>query len=73
MNVEQLKEWLNKKKDKKMKKNILSSLACLAIASSLSATQFYVDDKGQVFTTSAPDRAPLEVKENTVLSKAKNL
>lgn len=56
-----------------MKRIVLSSLACLAIASSLSATQFYVDDKGQVFTTSAPDRAPLEVKENSVFSKAKNL
>lgn len=57
-----------------MKKIVLSTIAALAVtATSLSATQFYVDEKGQVFTTSAPDRAPLEVKENTVLSKAKNL
>ncbi|MDD3476414.1 MAG: hypothetical protein PHI38_06065 [Sulfurimonas sp.] len=57
-----------------MKKIVLSTITAVALGvSALSATQFYVDEKGQVFTTSAPDRAPLEVKENTVFSKAKSL
>lgn len=58
-----------------MKKIVLSTIAALAVsATSLSAAQqFYVDDKGQVFTTSAPDRVALENKESSVFSKAMNL
>jgi hypothetical protein len=58
-----------------MKKIVLSAVAALAVGSiSLSASQFYVDDKGQVFTTSAADRVALKSEESTsVFSKAKNL
>ncbi|MBW6489475.1 hypothetical protein [Sulfurimonas sp.] len=58
-----------------MKKIVLSTIAALAVsATSLSAAQqFYVDDKGQVFTTSAPDRVALENKESSVFSKAMKL
>lgn len=58
-----------------MKKIVLSTIAALAVsATSLSASQqFYVDDKGQVFTTSAPDRVALDNKESSVFSKAKDL
>jgi hypothetical protein len=58
-----------------MKKIVLSTIAVLAVsATSLSAAQqFYVDDKGQVFTTSAPDRVALDNKENPVFSKAMKL
>lgn len=58
-----------------MKKIVLSTIAALAVsATSLSASQqFYVDDKGQVFTTSAPDRVALDNKESSVFSKAKGL
>ncbi len=58
-----------------MKKIVLSTIAALAVSTtSLSAAQqFYVDEKGQVFTTSAPDRIAIENKESSVLSKAKSL
>ncbi len=58
-----------------MKKIVLSTIAALAVsATALSAAQqFYVDEKGQVFTTSAPDRIAIENKESPVLSKAKSL
>lgn len=58
-----------------MKKIVLSTIAALAVsATSLSAAQqFYVDEKGQVFTTSAPDRVALDNKESSVFSKAKSL
>ncbi|MDK9692727.1 MAG: hypothetical protein OEL19_00600 [Sulfurimonas sp.] len=58
-----------------MKKIVLSTIAALAVsATSLSAAQqFYVDEKGQVFTTSASDRIAIENKESPVLSKAKSL
>ncbi|MDD2651532.1 MAG: hypothetical protein PHX44_00580 [Sulfurimonas sp.] len=58
-----------------MKKIVLSTIAALAVsATALSAAQqFYVDEKGQVFTTSAPDRIAIENKESSVLSKAKSL
>jgi len=58
-----------------MKKIVLSTIAALAVSvTSLSASQqFYVDDKGQVFTTSGPDRVALDNKESSVFSKAKNL
>ncbi|MFA5232968.1 MAG: hypothetical protein WC390_01115 [Sulfurimonas sp.] len=58
-----------------MKKIVLWVTAVLAAsATSLSAAQqFYVDDKGQVFTTSAPDRVALENKESPMFSKAMKL
>jgi len=58
-----------------MKKIVLSTIAALAVAAtSLSASQqFYVDDKGQVFTTSASDRVAIENKESSIFSKVKNL
>jgi len=58
-----------------MKKIVLSTIAVLAVsATSLSAAQqFYVDEKGQVFTTSAPDRVALDNKETSVFSKAMKL
>jgi len=58
-----------------MKKIVLSTIAALAVsATALSAAQqFYVDEKGQVFTTSAPDRVAIENKDTSVLSKAKSL
>ncbi|OHE11473.1 MAG: hypothetical protein A2525_11840 [Sulfurimonas sp. RIFOXYD12_FULL_36_11] len=58
-----------------MKKIVLSAVAALAVGSmSLSASQFYVDDKGQVFTTSAADRVALKSDSSTSLSsKATNL
>ncbi len=58
-----------------MKKIVLSTIAALAVsATSLSAAQqFYVDEKGQVFTTSGPDRVALDNKESSVFSKAKSL
>ncbi|MGE0739258.1 hypothetical protein [Sulfurimonas sp.] len=58
-----------------MKKIVLSTIAALAVsATALSAAQqFYVDEKGQVFTTSGPDRIALESKESSVFSKAKGL
>lgn len=53
-----------------MKKIVLSTIAALAVsATSLSAAQqFYVDDKGQVFTTSAPDRVALSANDGVSLS-----
>lgn len=51
-----------------MKKIVLSSLACFALASGLSATQFYVDDKGQVFTTSAPGRVALDNEKKSTFN-----
>jgi len=58
-----------------MKKIVLSTIAALAVsATALSAAQqFYVDEKGQVFTTSASDRIAIENKESSVFSKAKSL
>ncbi|MDQ1337428.1 MAG: hypothetical protein QG617_395 [Campylobacterota bacterium] len=58
-----------------MKKIVLSTIAALAVSTtSLSAEQqFYVDEKGQVFTTSAADRIAIENKESSVFSKAKSL
>jgi hypothetical protein len=58
-----------------MKKIVLSTVALAAISvTRLSASQFYVDDKGQVFTTSAPDRVALKSDSTTSLSsKASNL
>lgn len=58
-----------------MKKIVLSTIAALAVSvTSLSASQqFYVDDKGQVFTTSAADRVALENKETSVFSKTARL
>lgn len=48
-----------------MKKIVLSTIAALAVsATSLSAAQqFYVDDKGQVFTTAAEGRTAINVEE----------
>lgn len=58
-----------------MKKIVLSTIAALAVsATALSAAQqFYVDEKGQVFTTSGPDRIAIENKDTSVFSKAKGL
>ncbi|MDD5399677.1 MAG: hypothetical protein PHQ93_00625 [Sulfurimonas sp.] len=58
-----------------MKKIVLSAVAVLAVGvTSLSASQqFYIDEKGQVFTTSAPDRVALKDESSSVFSKAKNL
>lgn len=57
-----------------MKKIVLSSLTALAItATGLSATQFYVDDKGQVFTTAGEGRKALESKETSVFAKSSKL
>ena len=57
-----------------MKKIVLSAIAALAVgATSLSATQFYVDDQGQVFTTSGEGRKALENKESSVFSKTSKL
>jgi hypothetical protein len=54
-----------------MRKIVLSTIAALAVSvSSLSAAQqFYVDEAGQVFTTSAPDRIAIENKETPVFMK----
>ncbi|TKI68741.1 hypothetical protein FCU45_10035 [Sulfurimonas crateris] len=47
-----------------MKKTVISTIAALAIAATgLSATQFYVDEKGQVFTTAAEGRVAINVEE----------
>lgn len=53
------------KKDKQMRKVVLSSLAALALttAANASATKFYVDDNGQVFTKPGEGRKAL--KEDT--------
>lgn len=58
-----------------MKKIVLSTIAALAVsATALSAAQqFYVDEKGQVFTTSAPDRIAIENKEAPVFMKGTKL
>lgn len=57
-----------------MKKIVLSTIAVLAIgATTLSATQFFVDEKGQVFTSAAEGRKALESKESSVFSKAPKL
>ncbi|MDT8337943.1 MAG: hypothetical protein RQ763_01955 [Sulfurimonas sp.] len=57
-----------------MKKTVISAIAALAIgATGLSATQFYVDDKGQVFTTEGEGRKALESKETSVFAKADKL
>jgi hypothetical protein len=57
-----------------MKKIVLSAIAALAVgATGLSATQFYVDDQGQVFTTSGEGRKALESKETSVFAKADKL
>ncbi|MCF6340399.1 MAG: hypothetical protein L3J10_06595 [Sulfurimonas sp.] len=50
-----------------MKKIILSTVAALVVCtSSLSATQFYVDDKGQVFINPAEGRKALDMGNNEV-------
>lgn len=47
-----------------MKKTVISAIAALAIgATGLSATQFYVDEQGQVFTTEGPGRAAINLEE----------
>ncbi|HUH43187.1 MAG TPA: putative porin [Sulfurimonas sp.] len=47
-----------------MKKIVLSTIAALAIgATGLSATQFYVDDNGQVFTTKGEGRKAINLEE----------
>lgn len=58
-----------------MKKIVLSTIAALAVAAtSLSASQqFYVDEKGQVFTTSASDRIAIKSDETSVFSKSSKL
>lgn len=58
-----------------MKKIVLSTIAALAVSvTSLSASQqFYVDDKGQVFTTSAADRIAIKSDETSVFSKSSKL
>jgi len=58
-----------------MKKIVLSTIAALAVSvTSLSASQqFYVDDKGQVFTTSASDRMAIKNEETSVFSKSDKL
>lgn len=58
-----------------MKKIVLSTIAALAVSATslIASQQFYVDDKGQVFTTSAADRIAIENKETSVFSKAKGL
>ena len=58
-----------------MKKIVLSTIAALAVSATslIASQQFYVDEKGQVFTTSAPDRIAIENKESSVFSKAKSL
>lgn len=57
-----------------MKKIVLSTMAVLAVSTTtLSATQFFVDEKGQVFTTAGEGRKVLETKESSVFSKAPKL
>ncbi|MDQ1337537.1 MAG: hypothetical protein QG617_504 [Campylobacterota bacterium] len=58
-----------------MKKIVLSTIAALAVSATslIASQQFYVDEKGQVFTTSAADRIAIENKESPVFSKAKTL
>ncbi|MBU1217029.1 hypothetical protein KJ870_10775 [bacterium] len=58
-----------------MRRIVLSTIAALAVgATSLSAAQqFYVDENGQVFTTSAPDRIAIENKETPVFIKGVKL
>jgi hypothetical protein len=58
-----------------MKKIVLSAVAALTVSvTSLSAAQqFYVDEAGQVFTTSAPDRIAIESKETPVFMKGVKL
>lgn len=52
----------------------MSAVAALAIATTgLSATQFYVDEQGQVFTTEGQGRKALETKESSVFSKTSKL
>ncbi|MDD2790213.1 MAG: hypothetical protein PHU40_06035 [Sulfurimonas sp.] len=54
-----------------MRKIVLSTIAALAVSvTSLAASQqFYVNEDGQVFTTSAPDRIAIENKETPVFMK----
>jgi hypothetical protein len=50
-----------------MKKIILSTVAALAVCtSSLSATQFYVNENGQVFITPAEDRKALDMGNSDI-------
>lgn len=58
-----------------MKKIVLSTITALTIsATGLSAAQqFYVDEAGQVFTTSGPDRIAIENKETPVFMKGVKL
>ncbi|NCS70529.1 MAG: hypothetical protein GW784_11905, partial [Epsilonproteobacteria bacterium] len=58
-----------------MKKIVLSTIAAIAVGvTSLSAgQQFYVNEDGQVFTTSATDRIAIDQKETDVFSHADKL
>ncbi|MDD3506143.1 MAG: hypothetical protein PHX65_06300, partial [Sulfurimonas sp.] len=57
-----------------MKTTVISAIAALAIgATGLSATQFYVDEQGQVFTTEGEGRKALQSKESSVFSKTSKL
>ena len=58
-----------------MKKIVLSTIAAIAVGvTSLSAgQQFYVNEDGQVFTTSAADRIVIDQKETDVFSHADKL
>ncbi|MFA7611214.1 MAG: hypothetical protein WCY51_06920 [Sulfurimonas sp.] len=57
-----------------MKKTVISAIAALAIGTTgLSATQFYVDEEGQVFTTKGEGRKALETKESSIFAKADKL
>jgi hypothetical protein len=58
-----------------MRKIVLSTIAALAVSvTSLSAAQqFYVDEAGQVFTTSGPDRIAIENTETPVFSKTSKI
>jgi hypothetical protein len=57
-----------------MKKIVLSGLAALTIGTvGAQATQFYTDANGQVFTSAAEGRTPLEISEALMPSKKKSL
>lgn len=63
-----------KKEIQYMKKIVLSALVAATLGTvAASATQFYVDANGQVFTTAAEGRVALESKESSVFSKASKL
>ena len=57
-----------------MKKIVLSGLAALTIGTvGAQATQFYTDANGQVFTSAAEGRTPLEISEALMPSKKKSI